>query len=80
MLLIEDAGCDELLILNMFIFYGKGAGSKGIPMSKQQHRGHESEVLDSGNRWLEDWLHASAALLHKKITPRQLTATALMLY
>jgi hypothetical protein len=54
MLLIEDAGCDELLVLNMFIFYGKDAGSKDIPMSKQQHRGHENEVLDSGNRWMEE--------------------------
>jgi hypothetical protein len=37
MILIKDAGCDELLLSNMFIFYGEGAGSKGIPMSKQQH-------------------------------------------
>jgi hypothetical protein len=50
MILINDAGCDELLTLNIFIFYRKGAGSKGIPMSKQ-HRGHESEILESGNGW-----------------------------
>jgi hypothetical protein len=23
-------------------------------MSKQQHGGHESEVLESGNRWIEE--------------------------
>jgi len=54
MIPIKDAGCDELLTLNMFIFYGKGARSRGIPLSKQQHRGHESEVLESGNRWMEE--------------------------
>jgi hypothetical protein len=36
----------------MFILYGRGAGSKGIQMSKQQHKEHESEVLESGNRWI----------------------------
>jgi len=51
---MKDAGCDELLTLNMFIFYCKGAGSKGIPMSKRQHRGRESEVLESSNRWMEE--------------------------
>jgi hypothetical protein len=54
MILIKDAGCDELLTLNMFILNGKVAGSKGIPMSKQQHRGHKSEVLESGKRWMEE--------------------------
>jgi len=54
MILTKDAGCDELLTLNIFIFYCKGAGSKGIPMSKQQHKVHESEVLESGNRWMEE--------------------------
>ena len=54
MILTKDAGCDKLLTLNMFILYGRGAGGKGIPMSKQQHRGHESEVLESGNRWMEE--------------------------
>jgi hypothetical protein len=34
----------------MLIFYGEGAGSKDIPTSKQQQRGHENEVLESGNR------------------------------
>lgn len=53
MLLRKDGGCDELLMLNMFIFYGKDAESKGIPRSKQQHRGHKSEVPDSGNRWMK---------------------------
>jgi hypothetical protein len=38
-------------MLNMFILYGRGAGSEGIRMSKQQHTGHESEVLESGNGW-----------------------------
>jgi hypothetical protein len=38
MILIKDVGCDELLRLNMFIFYGTGAVSKGIPISKQQHK------------------------------------------
>jgi hypothetical protein len=38
----------------MFILHGRGAGSKGIPMSKQQHRGHESEVLESGDRQMEE--------------------------
>ena len=28
MILIKDAGCDELLKLDKFIFYGEGAGSK----------------------------------------------------
>ena len=54
MLLRKDSGCDELLMLNMFIFYGKDAESKGIPRSKQQHMGHECEVPDSGNRWMEE--------------------------
>jgi len=58
-------------MLNMFILYGRGAGSKGIPMSKQQHRGHESEVLESGNRWREEigFMLWQAYFIKKKITP-----------
>lgn len=43
-LLIVKAGCHGLLMLQIFL-YGKGAESKAIPMSKHQHRGHESRII-----------------------------------
>jgi hypothetical protein len=42
MLLRIKVWCDELLMLNIFMLYGKGAKTKAIPMSKHQHREHES--------------------------------------
>jgi len=58
-------------MLNTFILYGRGAGSKGIPMSKQQQREHESEVLESGNRWMkETGFMLWQPYFIKKITPR----------
>ena len=44
-LLIVKAGCHGLLMLQIFILYGKDAESKAIPMSKHQHRGHESRSI-----------------------------------